>query len=194
MKKPSICFNQKKQLENTSSAEEVDKKIERGEPARTDRAREPVFDTPPLPSPVGEEVPHVPHEHRGALQRREVPARARAREMFQVAPGGHPGTRRPEEFARHVEHRGGDADVAVEVALFFFWFLVWRGGKRPVRTNEGDRETKENVSREGKNPLSLPLSPPATPPAPRRRRSAPRRLSRRRPPPPPLPLTRRAAL
>ena len=54
-----------------------------------------------------------------------------------------------------------------------------------MRTNEGDRETKENVSREGKNPLSLPLSPPATPPAPRRRRSAPRRLSRRRPPPPP---------
>ena len=123
MKKPSICFNQKKQLENTSSAEEVDKKIERGELARTDRAREPVFDPPPLPSPVGEEVPHVPHEHRGALQRREVPARARAREMFQVAPGGHPGTRRPEEFARHVEHRGGDADVAVEVALFFFWFF-----------------------------------------------------------------------
>ena len=128
-KKRSICFNQKKQLENTSSAEEVDKKIERGEPARTDRAREPVFDTPPLPSPVGEEVPHVPHEHRGALQRREVPARARASEMFQVAPGGHPGTRRPEEFARHVEHRGGDADVAVEVALFFFGFWCGEGEK-----------------------------------------------------------------
>ena len=66
-----------------------------------------------LPAPIGEEIPDVPHEDRGPLQGSKVATGARAGEVLQVAPGGHPGSRRPEELAGHVEDGGRDANVAV---------------------------------------------------------------------------------
>lgn len=128
--KKGICFSHRekgKKLENKKRSKERRKK---------ERGREETFpfpsvavasppstlsthkNFPPSPllhgaSPVGEKVPNVPHKHLRPLQGGEVAPRRGAGEVLQVAARSHPSPRRPEELAGHVQHRGGDADVAM---------------------------------------------------------------------------------
>ena len=99
--------------------------------------------------------------------------RGSAGKVLEVAPGGDPGPRRPEELAGHVKDGGGDADIAVDGVFLFRggWREGGDGGGGGVRRERRRRErktqkkgfskrkTKKHLSPElspGKQPLDLP--------------------------------------